>query len=609
MSVFGPTTERVKVVASHGSRVSEPCVGCVRVAGVQDGWGDEEASPVMHAVLGGCATEDETRLRTLSYLSGNLSVRMMLARVVQLGATYTGPRFEFVAACTGRKLEVAFPSIAGVPESVPSPNLVALDATLYPLPSYPPTMRTSPPRGESDLVSASRTPRLSRCDVFSRADVEPPRQIGAPGPVRIGYVRRGHEVRVDVGLEAGPVVGEAVQATASDPRHPPVEVATTTNSTVAIRAGYKPDGEDPSWQLVIDEGEEAACTRRRMVVASSITTGATGSAPSPNLAALAVTPPPLPSSTLAMADVEPPRSIGAPGAAGIADVRHTPDIRVDVERAADPGFGEVAQASPSDAMHPPAAVAAESVEPSRPIGASVAVDIVNIRQRSAVRGGVGLAANPVVGEAAQSSSYDANHPPVAVATESMAPSRPIGAPDAAGIADVRQSQHGRSGVELVAGPVSGEAAQVSLSNLQLLLVAVATESVEPSRRIGAPDAADIEDGRQSLTVRGDVGLAADPTVGEAAQSSSSDASHPPVAVTTTSNPMMSICVGYKPDDEDNLSTLVASFKRMFGGTFEVDTQSRIVSMTGQGKGNMPQKAARCLDHALRVCREGGFQAR
>ena len=249
------------------------------------------------------------------------------------------------------------------------------------------------------------------------------------------------------------------------------------------------------------------------------------------------------------ADVEPPRSIGAPGAAGIADVRHTPDIRVDVERAADPGFGEVAQASPSDAMHPPAAVAAESVEPSRPIGASVAVDIVNIRQRSAVRGGVGLAANPVVGEAAQSSSYDANHPPVAVATESMAPSRPIGAPDAAGIADVRQSQHGRSGVELVAGPVSGEAAQVSLSNLQLLLVAVATESVEPSRRIGAPDAADIEDGRQSLTVRGDVGLAADPTVGEAAQSSSSDASHPPVAVTTTSNPMMSICVGYKPDDE------------------------------------------------------------
>lgn len=85
--------------------------------------------------------------------------------------------------------------------------------------------------------------RRARCDVFSRADVEPPRQIGAPGPVRIGYVRRGHEVRVDVGLEAGPVVGEAVQATASDPRHPPVEVATTTNSTVAIRAGYKPDGE------------------------------------------------------------------------------------------------------------------------------------------------------------------------------------------------------------------------------------------------------------------------------------------------------------------------------------------------------------------------------
>ena len=47
------------MVASHGSRVSEPCVGCVCVAGVQDSWGDEEAPPVMHAVLGGCATEDE----------------------------------------------------------------------------------------------------------------------------------------------------------------------------------------------------------------------------------------------------------------------------------------------------------------------------------------------------------------------------------------------------------------------------------------------------------------------------------------------------------------------------------------------------------------------
>ena len=35
----------------------------------------------------------------LSYLFSNLSVRMMLARVVQLGATYTGPRFEFVVSC------------------------------------------------------------------------------------------------------------------------------------------------------------------------------------------------------------------------------------------------------------------------------------------------------------------------------------------------------------------------------------------------------------------------------------------------------------------------------------------------------------------------------
>lgn len=48
---------------------------------------------------------------------------------------------------------------------------------------------------------------------------------------------------------------------------------------------------------------------------------------------------------------------------------------------------------------------------------------------------------------------------------------------------------------------------------------------------------------------------------------------------------------------------------MFGGMFEVDRENSIVSMTGQGKGNMPLKTARCLEHALRVCRENEFQAR
>lgn len=43
--------------------------------------------------------------------------------------------------------------------------------------------------------------------------------------------------------------------------------------------------------------------------------------------------------------------------------------------------------------------------------------------------------------------------------------------------------------------------------------------------------------------------------------------------------------------------------------FEVDRENSIVSMTGQGKGNMPLKTARCLEHALRVCRENEFQAR
>ena len=43
--------------------------------------------------------------------------------------------------------------------------------------------------------------------------------------------------------------------------------------------------------------------------------------------------------------------------------------------------------------------------------------------------------------------------------------------------------------------------------------------------------------------------------------------------------------------------------------FEVDRENSVVSMTGQGKGNMPLKTARCLEHALRVCRENDFQAR
>lgn len=41
----------------------------------------------------------------------------------------------------------------------------------------------------------------------------------------------------------------------------------------------------------------------------------------------------------------------------------------------------------------------------------------------------------------------------------------------------------------------------------------------------------------------------------------------------------------------------------------MDRENSIVSMTGQGKGNMPLKTARCLEHALRVCRENEFQAR
>lgn len=49
------------------------------------------------------------------------------------------------------------------------------------------------------------------------------------------------------------------------------------------------------------------------------------------------------------------------------------------------------------------------------------------------------------------------------------------------------------------------------------------------------------------------------------------------------------------------------FRKMFGGSFEVDVENSVVSVTGQGMGNMPLKTAQCLEHGLRVCREDGFQ--
>lgn len=58
-----------------------------------------------------------------------------------------------------------------------------------------------------------------------------------------------------------------------------------------------------------------------------------------------------------------------------------------------------------------------------------------------------------------------------------------------------------------------------------------------------------------------------------------------------------------------LNVFLDFFRKMFGGMFEVDRENSVVSMTGQGKGNMPLKTARCLEHALRVCRENEFQAR
>lgn len=61
--------------------------------------------------------------------------------------------------------------------------------------------------------------------------------------------------------------------------------------------------------------------------------------------------------------------------------------------------------------------------------------------------------------------------------------------------------------------------------------------------------------------------------------------------------------------QDALLIFLRSFRQTFGGTFEMDTDRRVVFITGQGRAGMPLKAARCLDYALRACREEGYKAR
>ena len=85
--------------------------------------------------------------------------------------------------------------------------------------------------------------RRARSDDYSRADVERPRHIGAPDASGVVNVHESAEGRVIVGWAAAPVVSEAVQASAPAAQHPPVEVAATTSSMVAIRGGYKPGDE------------------------------------------------------------------------------------------------------------------------------------------------------------------------------------------------------------------------------------------------------------------------------------------------------------------------------------------------------------------------------
>lgn len=49
------------------------------------------------------------------------------------------------------------------------------------------------------------------------------------------------------------------------------------------------------------------------------------------------------------------------------------------------------------------------------------------------------------------------------------------------------------------------------------------------------------------------------------------------------------------------------FRKMFDGNFDIDADLRVLWVFGLGKRNDTLKTARCLEHALRVCREDGFK--
>ena len=123
----------------------------------------------------------------------------------------------------------------------------------------------------------------------------------------------------------------------------------------------------------------------------------------------------------------------------------------------------------------------------------------------------------------------------------LEPPPQIEAPDApAGLVDARQSPDARADVGLAADPLVGEDS----------VIVEPRAGVDHPCKIEVSDAAAaIADVPQSPDARADVGLVAEPGIGEAARGSPPDVKHLPVEAVTATKEMVVIRVEYKPGDE------------------------------------------------------------
>lgn len=59
--------------------------------------------------------------------------------------------------------------------------------------------------------------------------------------------------------------------------------------------------------------------------------------------------------------------------------------------------------------------------------------------------------------------------------------------------------------------------------------------------------------------------------------------------------------------QSTLDTFLGFFRGMYNAKFDVDDERSVVSISGSSTVDTTLNAAQCLQHALYVCREDGFQ--